>query len=283
MKVITKIICLMAAALVLLSGCSYKRFEDYLNAKRSGLVTATDSAGNVIVDENDNPLYFKPEMLEAKIKTDDIEYVAVGEKYNDWNYITNPDLLRYPVHGVEGMTYVVDSVDIYKSFEECGIEKDECYGTLNNYLNDDNKDDLNFVVVSLTCSYENLSGDESKNAVYPQFLWWPYFRWESDYEYYEPIPKESTPPEMFYFSEHLVTERKDEIYGAELTRQNGYFWFEGPINDGESFTIKLGIVAGDWFIEHKNLYLTVHGISQPDEIGPQIYVDLLGRFDDAEK
>ncbi len=274
---------LLLAVVIVFSGCSYKQFEDYITAKRDGLVTATDSEGNIITDENEDPLYINPNMITPQIKADDIEYVAVGEEYNDWNYITNPNALQYPVHGVEGMRYVVDRVDIYKTFEECGIEKDECYGILDHYLNNDDKDDLNFVIVSLTCSYENPSDDASKNSVYPQFLWRPYYRWESDYEYYEPIPMNSTNPERFYFSEHLVTERIDEIYDEKLTSQNGYFWFEGPINDGESLTIKLGIIVGDWFIEHKNLYLTVHGVSQPDEIGPQIYVDLLGRFDDASE
>lgn len=275
-----KILAFITILALMLTGCSYKQFEDYITAKRDGLVTVTDYEGNVMTDENGDPLYLHPNMIAPQMKTEDIEYVTVGEEYNDWNYITRTDALQYPVHGIEGMRYIVDSVDIYKTFEECGIDRDECYGILDYYLN---KDDISFVVVSLTCSYENWSGDASKNAVYPQFLWLPYYRWESDYEYYEPIPMESTTPERFYFSEHLVTERIDEIYGAELTRQNAYFWYEGPINDGDSFTIKLGIVVGDWFIEHKNLYLTVHGVPQPDEIGPQIYVDLLGRFDDAEE
>lgn len=284
-EMMKKLVLILALTLIVLCGCSYKTFED--NFSKDDGVDSYVSEDKFFNSEttsstNDNEVVFHEEL---KYSSDDILYVGIGDEFKDWNEITDPSMLHYPICGYEGLVYTVTEVKVYETFVETRIPEEETIqSTLDGCQEYFGEDNIYYVIIDITAKYNNLTNSSDSDTIYPFFSWKAVSRSDSEYEYYESFPNGSfCRPMSFYFSEHLKEDRTNPISGEKLTVLTDYFWFESPLSDGQKIDFQIGIIVDKWLIERKNLFLTVHGVPQPWEAEPQIYVDVLGRFANDEK
>ena len=276
MKKRIRLIALLMAVLITLSGCSYVKFE---NEVRDIIEQARPSIDpyegyEAVIDESEissesvsesNAQNGETADKEAqKDKTEEIDpsiiyapygygtvkmkLMQIGEscttlmKWTDFS-----DELHYS--GEPDVTYTLNSVEVFDNFYESGMDP---YG-----LRVENEVWIRssaFIVVEFTAKYEAPEDGEARKIVSTTDIEACIIESKGIDDYYKAGGSEGMYPNVVWFSHR--PSRDD----PELDADHQGFSF--MINDGEELTFKLGIIAGHEYVKNKNVFVRM-GYIQP--------------------
>lgn len=175
-------------------------------------------------------------------------YVKYDEKMFDGT-------LERQLRGTEGITYTLNSVNIYENLEESGVLLNESILEPNGELNDYKKilnETADFIVVEMSATYIALEGEETV-TVYTS----------SDFA-------------ATYFDEKLLEDYEERLIAGDI-RDPNYIWFEVDeehkvkseneygknaynfiIRDGETVDFRIGVFSPKELIDNENIYLCIN-------------------------
>ena len=270
------------AAAVVFTGCSYSGFEKKIVAERDGLVTVTDTSGEVWTDTQGEPVYVATAPVEVPpLSDEDIVYTPVGERFAAWYDDGSEEYAEWArQNDPAGVYFTVDNVSVYDTLEESGLLSSEP-----NLDDDEFIDTLSetsyFVFVDLSGYYENQTGNSDNDEIRYMLNWKPSVNIgeldESDkqirYPYY-----------FCYFSEHPQKGDIDPKTGEEFNIISDYTVFRSQLKSGEEFDFSIGFFADKTLVDNKKIFLSCRAQRSPSEgSDPLNYIDLFGgHSDDSE-
>ena len=271
-----KIVSVMLICMLLLSGCSYKEFDDRLQSGINEHIQTEPTIQTVINEEGEA---VEVTTLQSDWEADiNIKYVPVGEQFSDY-YSYNDSYGTYD--GIKGLSFCVDSVTIYDSVYESGIPIEE----IRQYTLDSFADTAKFIVVDITGEYQNPTNESANDSIICSFMWSSAVRYGADYEYFSEYDEgeNANCSDVCYFSEHPHEGDINALTGKEFDPDMDFYTFKTPLVSGEKFSFKIGMFYQQALIDDKNVYLAKF-TRKPSESGDAIvFVDLLGRFVDDQK
>lgn len=233
---------LLLSASIILSGCSYKDFDDKV---QGALQDSPQSIGGVDGYTPDGRPYAEISLLSE----DQIEFKGIGESIPDYKSFTIiDDTVETPIErGVKGLTYTLEAVQTFSNFSDSNVDS---YGCI---LDDKNMLETNsFILVDIKASY--VAPSDGPNEIMAD---------ASDLSGMFLTSKLSTPvqeaqkPYVGYFS--LRPERDD----PRLDYQHQPFCYY--IKDGTTINFQLGVFCEQEYIDAKNVFLEVNEVPQPNE------------------
>lgn len=271
-----KIAPIMLTCMLLLSGCSYREFDDRLQSGINDYIQTEPTMPTVI---NEDGEAVEVTTLQSEWEADiNIKYVPVGEQFSDY-YAYNDSYGTYD--GTEGLSFRVDSVTVYDSVYESEIPIEE----IREYALDNFADRAKFIVADITGEYQNPTGESANNSIICRFMWNSAVRYGADYEYYSKYDdsENANCSDVCYFSECPHEGDINALTGKEFDPDMDFYTFKTPLVSGEEFSFKIGMFYQQTLIDDKNVYLAKYS-KKPSESGDAIvFVDLLGRFDNDQK
>lgn len=170
-----KIAPIMLTCMLLLSGCSYREFDDRLQSGINDYIQTEPTMPTVI---NEDGEAVEVTTLQSEWEADiNIKYVPVGEQFSDY-YAYNDSYGTYD--GTEGLSFRVDSVTVYDSVYKSEIPIEE----IREYALDNFADRAKFIVADITGKYQNPTDESANNSIICRFMWNSAVRYGADYEYY---------------------------------------------------------------------------------------------------
>lgn len=219
-------------------------------------------------------------ILPEETTDDEIIYLQIGETLQDYYAYTDIDLNERVEFGTKGLEYIVNQVTAYDSFSVSGIDLNEA----NIPYENDNEitaiiENNRFVLIDLTVSYTNETGDTSNDSI----IWnvsdfHGAYRWGDGYDEVEVDFPNKCEPFICFFDKHC-NDGDIDMNGREMSRAHDYYTCADPIQSGESISFQIGLYCAEDFIKQKNLFL-VERFTEPPSNDPIYYIDLMGRFQD---
>jgi len=188
----------------------------------------------VQVDENGVGYHNVP-----TITSDMVEFKNIGDTFKGWVKIEY-DEENKSIHGYEGIYFTLNSVELYESVNDAELDPN---GRLlyESYFDENNM----FILCDVTAKYIAPEGGEKKIICSVT---------ELEGAHLEEINKETETGMMI----PLVAYCSDLPKGDSELLLNSNQGFRFQINDGESITFQIGIIANRAYVESKNVFLSVN-------------------------
>ena len=223
---------LAALTLFLCAGCSYRELDDLIHDAFPG------EGGNAT----------PPAVTFTPPPEDQITYQGVGGSFSAYR--------KYSVHaddgsdledeiierGEQGLTYTLEGVQVYDSFQDAGVDEYGLMFTDETFLKNNR-----FILADMKASYTAPPGGETKIAADANELSGIYLTsgLAGQEEY-------GMPPTLAYFN---LRPREDD---PKFDKDHQFFFY--TIEDGESVEFQVGIFCGPEYLESGNVYLEVNEI-----------------------
>ena len=217
------VLILFSAVMILMTGCT-PADNSILPAEQTTIINGYEFPIDAVDTDT------------AYITADDVTYLDIGETVNSYVHFLSEEAGEFE-QGVKGLTYTLNSVTVYNSISDSGVSFDDTCG-----LYDDTAQIRNnkFIVADMTADYNSPDGSDAPVNVALNFavMFWH----EKAFDY------GNVRPSLIWFSMH--PDETDE----ELDRNHDYFVFR--IKTGESVQFKLGILAGESYVNDGDVYLS---------------------------
>lgn len=232
-----------------LSSCSYLNIDDNIQHLLSGEDTTIINGYEFPLDAVDTNNKY--------ITADDVTYLEIGDSINDYVYLLSEEIGEFE-RGVEGLTYSLNKVTVYNSMSDAGESFDDCYDLYGEQNIPEIKNNK-FIVIDMTANYNSTDSSESSINVGLEF---DVKFWNDKGANYNDVR-----PSLIWFSMH--PSETDE----ELDSDKQYFVYR--IKPGESVDFKLGILAGESYVNDADVYLAQSGPEQKVDGFTHYYFKLL--------
>ena len=234
---------------ICLSSCSYSNMDDNIQNLLAGEDITIINGYEIPLDAVDTNSKY--------ITADDVTYLDIGDSINDYVYLLSEEIGEFE-RGVDGLTYSLNKVTVYNSISDAGVSFDDCYDL---YDEQNIPEIMNnkFIVIDMTANYNSIDSSESSINVGLEF---DVKFWKDKGANYNDIR-----PSMIWFSMH--PSESDE----ELDRNKQYFVYR--IKTGESVDFKLGVLAGESYVNDADVFLAQAGPEQKVEGFTHYYFKLL--------
>lgn len=248
---------------MLLSGCSYKDFDDNLQTELNKItedkVVSLPDGGLQSVDGNGDTI-----IIQEPNSGDRVIFKEAGETFSSFVQfkMSDGEVVDW---GLEGLDYTFNSITVYDSIYDSPIEVAECAISENREL------DLkmsHFAVVDMTASYHSekeLDPNINKFSLGMEL----YFEYENNSGNYIVYP------ELIYFSEHPKEKTKtfnpvDDYMAYPILENN------------DSMHFQVGIIVSAEILETETLCLSIGPKSPLGVEGNCQYFCLLSKADNTE-
>lgn len=259
-----KIICLLFAVAVLLSGCSVVALNDALEntGKENTNTVSQDVVGTYIESESEDA----ENNVNESESTQDGEK-GIGESFDAAIDYETEDGEKVTV-GKKGLSYTFNSYEIYDNFFESGLEfrapmLEYDFETEKYYLTEEGRnayENNKFILVDMTATYhapENGKEEIIANT-YNDIIGWSTSKkmpenWLDEFVALRESGTIVTDVQVCYNSISPLPE--DGLY------PDHDHMFDLPLKDGESKSFQIGIICWEKFVEYKNVYLQINGFN----------------------
>ena len=257
-----KIICLLLAVEVLLSGCSVVALNDALEntGKENTNTVSQDVVGTYIESEAKNS---ENSSTESESKPDNAK--GIGESFDVAIDYETEDGEKVTV-GKKGLSYTFNSYEIYDNFFESGLEfrapmLEYDFETEKYYLSEINENCYKnnmFILVDMTATYHASKNGEKEIIanIYNDIIGWSNSK--------KKMP-EGWLDEFIALREKgtLVTDVHVGYFSVSPLPEDGLYpdhdhMFDLPLKDGESKSFQIGIICWEKFVEYESVYLQIN-------------------------
>ena len=171
------------------------------------------------------------------VERNEVEFKNIGDTFKGWVKYEHDG--HKVIHGNEGLYYTLDSVELYENISDAELDPN------GKILYEDWHDTNMFILCEITVKYEAPAGGETTIISSVS---------ELEGEHLEEINKESETEPII----PLVAYCSDLPKGDSELLLNSNQGFRFLINDGETITFQVGIIANKAFVESKNVFLRVN-------------------------